>query len=214
MIGWPVWDARFADFLTRAAGAGDAAHDALHVRRVVASARWLATAAGADLAVVLPAAWLHDCVVVPKESPERSRASTLAAAAAVTFLRASGYPVAHLPAIEHAIAAHSFSAGIVPETIEAKVVQDADRLDALGAVGLARCLMLGGARGTPLYDADEPFPVTRTPDDRVSAIDHFFTKLLTLADTMQTAAARAEAARRTAFLRAFLAQLASEIAPR
>lgn len=206
-----IWEARFADFLAHTAGAGDAAHDALHVRRVVASARRLAAGAGANLAVVLPAAWLHDCIVVPKDAPERSRASVLAAAAAGAFLRDSGYPADCIPAVEHAIAAHSFSAGIVPETIEAKVVQDADRLDALGAVGLARCLMLGGAQGRPLYDAHEPFPTTRPPDDRTATIDHFSTKLLTLAGTMQTAAARAEAERRTAFLRQFLDQLATEI---
>ncbi len=212
MMEWAVWETRFADFLAHTAGEGDAAHDTLHVRRVVANARRLAAAVGADLAIVLPAAWLHDCVVVPKDSPQRSRASRLAAAAAGAFLRERGYPEAYIPAIEHAIAAHSFSAGIAPDTIEAKVVQDADRLDALGAVGLARCLMLGGAQGAPLYDADEPFPITRPPDDRVSTIDHLYTKLLTLAATMQTAAARAEAERRTAFLRLFLDQLASEIA--
>jgi uncharacterized protein len=212
MTDWMEWEARCAAFLTQMAGAGDAAHDLLHVRRVVASARRLATAEGAHLAIVLPAAWLHDCVVIPKDSPQRAAASTLAAEAATDFLAANGYPADLLPAIAHAIAAHSFSAGIVPETIEAKVVQDADRLDALGAIGLARCLMLGGATGRPLYDAVEPFPTIRLPDDNAYTIDHFSTKLLTLAGTMQTASARAEAERRTAFLRAFLDQLATEIA--
>jgi uncharacterized protein len=138
-------------------------------------------------------------------------ASTLAAETATTFLSANGYPADLLPAIAHAIAAHSFSAGIAPQTIEAKVVQDADRLDALGAIGIARCLMLGGATGRPLYEAIEPFPNTRPPDDTAYTIDHFFTKLLTLAGTMQTAAARAEAERRTVFLQEFLDELATEI---
>lgn len=208
---WASWESQFQAFLTRTAGAGDAAHDLLHVRRVVASARRLAAAEGARLAIVLPAAWLHDCVVIPKDSPQRAAASTLAAETATNFLAANRYPADFLPAIAHAITAHSFSAGVVPETIEAKVVQDADRLDALGAIGLARCLMLGGATGRPFYDAAEPFPTTRPPDDRAYTVDHFYTKLLTLAGTMQTASARAEAARRTAFLRAFLDQLATEI---
>jgi uncharacterized protein len=212
MMDWTEWEARCAAFLTRMAGAGDAAHDLLHVRRVVARARRLAAAEGAQLAIVLPAAWLHDCVVIPKDSPQRTAASTLAAETATNFLTASGYSADLLPAIAHAIAAHSFSAGIAPETIEAKVVQDADRLDALGAIGLARCLMLGGATGRPLYDAVEPFPVTRPLDDNAYTIDHFYTKLLTLAGTMQTASARAEAERRTAFLHEFLDQLAREIA--
>jgi uncharacterized protein len=210
-INWADWTTRFEAFLTRTAGPGDAAHDPPHLRRVVANARRLAAAEGARLEIVLPAAWLHDCVIVPKDSPQRAAASTLAAEAAIGFLAESGYPVGLLPAIAHAIAAHSFSAGISPETIEAKVVQDADRLDALGAVGLARCLMLGGETGRPLYHAAEPFPTTRPPDDRAYTIDHFYTKLLSLAGTMQTASARAEAERRTAFLRAFLDQLATEI---
>lgn len=205
------WEAHFADFLTQTAGTGDAAHDLLHIRRVVASARRLAAAEGARLEIVLPAAWLHDCVSIPKDSPLRATASTVAAEAACDFLAASGYPPDLLPAIAHAIAAHSFSAGIVPETIEAKVVQDADRLDALGAIGLARCLMLGGEIHRPLYHAAEPFPATRSPDDRAYTIDHFYTKLLSLAGTMRTASARAEAERRTAFLRAFLDQLATEL---
>ncbi|MBC7449384.1 MAG: HD domain-containing protein [Hymenobacteraceae bacterium] len=116
---------------------GDVAHDAEHIRRVVTNARQLAASTGADERVVVPAAWLHDCVSVAKDSPQRTQASRLAATAA-DFLRASGYPATYIPAIEHAIEAHSFSAGIAPRTLEARVVQDADRLDTLGAVGIAR----------------------------------------------------------------------------
>ena len=65
--------------------------------------------------------------------------------------------------------------------------------------------------GKPLYDAAEPFPRTRAADDGENVLDHFFVKLLTLSDTMQTPAGRAEAARRTAFMRAYLAQLGEEI---
>ena len=92
-------------------------------------------------------------------------------------------------------------------------MQDADRLDALGAVGLARCIAVGAALGRPLYEPDDPFCRSRAPDDRGASVDHFYTKLLTLADTMQTPAGRREAERRTAFLRAFIAQLESELAP-
>lgn len=195
----------------RASTAGDAAHDLEHTRRVVANARALAPAEGADLAIVLPAAWLHDCVTVPKNSPRRPMASRLAAVAAASFLADEGYPVALISAVEHAIAAHSFTAGIPPATVEARVVQDADRLDALGAVGIARCLMLGAIMGRPLYDPGEPFPIRRPPDDAVASLDHFYTKLLRLAGTMTTAAGRAEAEARTVFMRAYLRQLGHEI---
>jgi uncharacterized protein len=93
-------------------------------------------------------------------------------------------------------------------------VQDADRLDALGAVGIARCLMLGGALGKALYDPDAPFPQQRPPDDTRNVIDHFYVKLLKLADTMHTRAGKAEAAQRTIFMREFLRQLSHEIGAR
>jgi len=210
--GWPFWERQFARFLADQAAA-DVAHDDGHIRRVVAAARSLAGAEGAELAVVIPAAWLHDCISVPKDSPDRGRASRLAAAAATAFLASIGYPAAHLAAIGHAIEAHSFSANLAPATLEARVVQDADRLDALGAIGIARCLMLGGALGRRLYDPDEPFPQGRPLDDNRNTIDHFYCKLLGLAERMQTAAGHAEAERRTAAMRAFLDQLESELPP-
>jgi uncharacterized protein len=192
---------------------GDAAHDREHIRRVVRNAERLAAAEGARREIVLPAAWLHDCVSVAKDSPQRAQASRLAAAQALTWLREWAWPEDFLPDIAHAIEAHSFSAGIPPRTLEAKVVQDADRLDAIGAVGLARCLMLGGAIGRPLYSPEDPFCQQRRPDDRAACVDHFYTKLLTLEETMQTPGGRAEARRRTEVLQEFLVELRREIAP-
>lgn len=212
MLNWSYWETRFARFLEPRLHNADPAHDMAHVNRVVATARHLALSEGAALEVVIPAAWLHDCVVTPKNSARRNTASTEAAQEAVAFLAAEGYPQAHYAGIAHAIAAHSFSAGIAPRTIEAKVVQDADRLDALGAIGIARCMMVGGALGRTLYHTTEPFPILRAPDDHIYTIDHFFVKLLKLVDTMQTAAGRAEAQRRTQFITDYLRQLQSELA--
>lgn len=203
------WEAQFASWC--ADQPTDAAHDVEHFRRVAAVARRIAAGEGAALEVVVPAAWLHDCVHVPKDSPDRARASLLAAEHAVRLLAGWGYPSSWYEGIAHAIEAHSFSAGIPPRTLEARVVQDADRLDAIGAVGLARCLGLGGAMGRALYSTDDPFCRERAPDDRRFTVDHFYAKLLTLESTMQTASGRAEAARRTAFLQGFLDQLALEI---
>ena len=161
--------------------------------------------------VLLPAAWLHDCVHVAKNSPERSTASQLAADHAVNTLKQHGYPQEHFSAIHHAIEAHSFSANIPPHSIEAKVLQDADRIDALGAVGLSRCLMLGGHMGSDLYHSEDPFAKNRPLDDTDYCIDHFFAKLLGLKNTMQTKAGKALAEKRTKFLSDFLEQLRSEI---
>ena len=193
---------------------GDAAHDFAHIRRVVRWARQLAETEGADLSIVLPAAWLHDCVMVPKDHPDRSRASQVAAETASRWLESEGFPVAQIPEVAHAIEAHSFSAGIPPRTLEAQVVQDADRLDALGAIGIARCYATAGAMGSQLVHPEDPVPTPdtlRQLDDRRFATDHFFAKLLGLPDTMQTQAGRAEAQRRAAVMEQFLHELAHEV---
>jgi len=194
--------------------AGDAAHDLGHVLRVVTWARRLARAEAADLAVVIPAAWLHDCVTVPKNSPDRARASKMAAETASAWLRREGFPATCLPAVGHAIEAHSFSAGVEPRSVEAKVVQDADRLDALGAIGVARLYATAGAMDSALVHPDDPIPSDpplRPLDDRQWATDHFAAKLFRLPATMRTEAGRAEAERRVAFMRSFLDELALEM---
>lgn len=211
-MDWATWEPRFEQFLREEADPpADPAHDRAHIERVVSTARRLAHAEAADSAVVVPAAWLHDCAQAPKDAPERHTASAEAARRAHRFLEGAGYPPQHLEAVAHAIEAHSFSAGVAPRTLEAKVVQDADRLDALGVVGIARCFAVGGALGHALYHPDEPFPQQRTPDDTRFSVDHFFAKLLRLQEHMQTDAGRAEAERRTEFMRAYLRQLGSEI---
>ncbi|MCP4357996.1 MAG: HD domain-containing protein [Chloroflexi bacterium] len=209
-MDWQKWQTLFQDFLGEQM-TGDPAHDIHHVNRVVHNGRQFAQEERADLAVVIPATWLHDCVIVPKDSAQRPYASTLAAKTAVHFLQSQNYPSQYLDRIAHAIAAHSFSAAIQPHTIEAKVVQDADRIDAIGAIGIARCLMVGGALARPLYHLPDPFCQERQPDDNQATIDHFYTKLLTLVNSMQTAAARHEAQIRTKFMQNYLNQLAYEI---
>jgi len=119
----------------------DAGHDINHIKRVVKSAKQFCVAEHANMWVVLPAAWLHDCIQVPKNSDLRSKASELAADQALKLLTKWQYPQQHLAAIYHAIMAHSFSANIPCESLEAKVVQDADRMDALGAIGVCRTLL-------------------------------------------------------------------------
>jgi uncharacterized protein len=205
------WTERFEDFLDEQMDGCDAAHDRAHIRRVVRTARQLAEEEGADLEIVLPAAWLHDCVALAKDDPARGRASRQAADAAIRFLDDAGYPAAHHDTIRHAIEAHSYSAGIEPRTIEAAVVQDADRLDALGAVGLARCFMVGGSLGNLLYHPEDPFCETRPPDDSAYIVDHFYEKLLRLPAMMNTAAGQQEGERRAEFLQTYLDRLRREI---
>jgi uncharacterized protein len=189
----------------------DAAHDLNHVLRVVKSAKLLCASEGAKPEVVVPAAWLHDCFSYPKNHPDRAQSSRLAADKALEFLVQIGYPIEFHQDIKHAIVAHSFSANVRPETLEAQIVQDADRLDALGAIGIARCIQVSAQLGVDLYDTNDPFCAEREPNDRIFAIDHFCTKLFKLADTMNTASAKLEAQKRTDFLKAYLTQLGTEV---
>lgn len=201
---------RCFEFISQTAPA-DAAHDLSHIKRVVKTTLQITELEKANREITLPAACLHDCVAVPKDSPLRSRGSRLAAKAAVEFLEGLCYPEALLPDIAHAIEAHSFSANIPCRTLEAKVVQDADRMDALGAIGIARCLVVGGKFGLPLFNPDDPFCENREPDERAWTIDHFYTKLFKLPATMQTEAGRQEAERRADLMRRYLRDLGEEI---
>jgi uncharacterized protein len=191
----------------------DPSHDILHVRRVVSTAKRLAAEEGAELEVVVPAAYLHDCVYVSKTDARRSQASRISADHAVELLRQWGYPEKFLPRVHHAIVAHSFSAGVPAETLEAKVVQDADRLDAMGAVGAFRCFAFSGLAKRPLYSHKDPFCVKRMPDEGSFTLDHFYTKLFKLQDLLHTAAARREGARRVETMRFLLDALKTEFEP-
>lgn len=111
----------------------------------------------------------------------------------------------------HAILTHSFSANIPPETLEAKILQDADRLDAIGMVGAARCFYIAGRMGSGLYDPLDPLAEARALDDKAFAIDHFETKLFRLADGFKTEAGRRLAHEREQRLRDVLAMMLDEI---
>ncbi len=204
------WTEIFSDYIHNLESA-DAAHDASHVQRVAVNAIKFSKIEGADLSIVIPAVWLHDCFTVSKKSELRAQASTLSAEKAEKLLADWGYPQANIEAIKHAIAAHSYSANIKPETLEAKVVQDADRIDSIGAVGVARMMMTGGKMDTTLYNEDDPFCIERQPQDRQWTLDHFYSKLLKLNSGFHTKSAQIEAQRRHDYMLDFLKQLESEI---
>ena len=204
------WETKFRGKVADAAK-DDPAHDIEHVRRVVRTAEQLVIAGKARIEVVVPAAWLHDLVIVPKTSSERALVSRRSAREAREFLQGIAYPDNLLPDISHAIEAHSFSANIEPITLEAKIVQDADRLDALGALGIARAFATGGRLGQQFYEPNDPFARGRTLDERKFTIDHFETKLFKIARTLHTEAARAEGQRRVTVMEAFLEALRREL---
>jgi uncharacterized protein len=190
---------------------GDGAHDLAHLRRVWHVARAIQAAEGGDAEVICAAVLLHDCVAVPKDSPLRAQASRLAAERAADILRSLGWPPGRVACVAHAVEAHSFSAGIEPDTLEACILQDADRLDAIGLVGVARCFYTAGRMGSALYHADDPLAIARTLDDRAYALDHFAAKLLGLAATFRTPAGQRLAAERHERLERFQAEFLAEL---
>lgn len=191
---------------------GDGSHDRAHLQRVWANAeRIAATEPDTDREILLAAVILHDCVAVEKNSPLRSKASRLAAAKAREVLAGLGWPETRIDLVSHAIEAHSFSAGIVPETLEARILQDADRLDAIGAIGIARCFYVAGRMGSRLYHPDAPSAADRPLDDANFALDHFGAKLFKLAANFQTAEGQRLADARTRTMRTFVADLLNEI---
>ncbi|THF86322.1 HD domain-containing protein [Deinococcus sp. KSM4-11] len=188
---------------------GDAAHDDAHLLRV---ARWTRRCAP-DLpaGVAIAAAFTHDVVNLPKNHPQRASASDLSAQAVRATLPGLGFTPAETLDVALAVLDHSYSRGAVPDTELGAALQDADRLDALGALGVLRVAGVGGQLGRPLLHPADPWAQGRDPDDLAYTVDHFFTKLLKLDGTFRTPAGQAEARRRTLTMRAFLAELASEL---
>lgn len=189
----------------------DGAHDLAHLQRVWHNARTLHATEGGDLEVLLAAVLLHDCVAVEKNSPLRSQASRLAADKASSVLKEMNWPDEKISNAAHAIEAHSFSANITPLTLEAKIVQDADRLDSLGMLGVARTFYVAGRMGSALYDPQDPEALEREYDDTRFCLDHFQTKLLHLADGFQTVTGQRLAHIRHQRLKGFMEQFKEEI---
>ncbi|CAI0943711.1 HD domain-containing protein [Serratia fonticola] len=189
----------------------DGSHDVAHLHRVWKNSRQISQDEGGDQQILCAAVLLHDCVAVEKNSPQHHLASRMAAEKASIALASLGWSVDSINKTAHAIEAHSFSAAIPPQTLEAKILQDADRLDAIGMIGVARCFYIGGRMRSALYDAADPLAQQRQYDDKRFTLDHFETKLFKLQEGFQTEAGRRMAALRTQRMRRFLSELLEEV---
>jgi len=189
----------------------DPAHDFEHVMRVYSNAQKISKQEKANQKLVLSAALLHDVVSYPK-SDKRSKFSSIdSAKKSKLILKKYNFTTEEIIIIFNAIADHSFSQNKIPQTLEGKILQDADRLDALGAIGIARVFATSGSLNRSFYNIDDPFCTKRKPDDNLWAVDHFFNKLLKLEFMMNTKSGKIEAKRRTKVLREFLKQLKNEV---
>jgi len=161
--------------------------------------------------LVLSAVLLHDIVSFPKSDKRSKNSSIESAKKAKTILKKYDFTSDEITIVCDAISEHSFSQKKIPNTIEGKILQDADRLDALGAIGIARVFATGGSLLRPFYNLDDPFCKKRMPDDKTWTLDHFFEKLLKLEFLMNTKSGKIEAKKRTKILKDFLKQLKHEI---
>ena len=192
--------------------ASDGSHDLSHILRVWHNATAIARSEpDCEMELLVAAVLLHDCVAVEKNSALRPQASRLAGARAREIVRNLGWDPTRTQALVHAIEAHSFSAGIEPQTVEARILQDADRLDAIGAIGIARCFYVAGRMGSALYDPADFDAATRDVDDRHYAIDHFKAKLFPVSDEFCTAAGRTMAAERVEVMHHFVSAFRAEV---
>lgn len=210
IAGDPALAALDAEAARRTAADADPGHDLGHLLRV---AVWTLELGGEDVdpRSAVAAALLHDAVNPPKDSSRRKRAGELSAALARQRLPELGFDPGAVDEIAAAIRDHGYSRGAVPGSALGRALQDADRLDALGAIGVFRTLAAGARLGAGLYDPDDPWAERRDLDDRRFTLDHFFTKLLRLPATMNSERGRREAEARIEPMKRFLAELGREI---
>ncbi|MGA0296611.1 MAG: HD domain-containing protein [Nitrosopumilaceae archaeon] len=189
----------------------DSAHDFDHIMRVYKNAQKISKKEKANTKLVLSAVLLHDIVSYPKSDKRSKLSSIKSAEESKKILKKYNFSLDEIQVISDAIRDHSFSQNKTPQTIEGKILQDADRLDAIGAIGIARVFAVSGSEKRPFYSQNDPFCQKRTPDDQRWALDHFYKKLLRLESMMNTKSGKIEAKKRTKVLKDFLLQLKKEL---
>lgn len=189
----------------------DPSHDWPHIGRVMKTARLLAQGENVDLECLLAAVCCHDIVNLPKNHPDRSRASELAAERATPLLKESGFSDDEVRKIGQYVIEHSFSRGLKPSSTEAAILQDSDRLDTLGAIGVLRCATVNTLMRSSYYDPFDPLAENRELNDKEFMVDHYFVKIFKLPELMNTAKGKTEAQKRVAYMKQFLNELMSEV---
>jgi len=190
----------------------DASHDLEHALRVLASAERIAKEEKADPDIIVPAALFHDLVVYPKNHPEKHKSQEESAELAAKILdKIPEFPKKKIEKIKICILECSFSKGIVPKLLESKILQDADGLEATGAISIMRTYSSTGQMKRPFYNSKDPFCKNREADNTKFALDLFYTRLLKVEARMHTKKAKEIAKRRTAFLNQFLKELELEL---
>ena len=190
----------------------DPSHDGNHALQVLKNVQTIAEKEGGDLDILIPAALLHDAVIYAKNDPRSDNAPQESAELTKTVLESlEGYPAEKIPAVMSVIAGCSFHKTAVPETLEGKILCDADKLEATGATAIMRTFSSGGQMGRPLYHQSDPFAEKRTPNAMEHSLDLFSERLLVAKDRLHTQTAKEIATQRTEVLHDFLDQLKREL---
>jgi len=199
------------DEVERRMAKNDPAHDFEHVLRVYRNAERICKKEKANPKLILTSALLHDIVSFRKSDKRSKTSSTKSSIVAKKILQKYNYLENEIKIITNAIESHSYSKNQTPKTLEGKILQDADRLDAIGAIGIARTFAVAGAENRSFYNMKDAFCLARKPDDQLWTVDHFYKKLLLLESKMNTKAAIIEAKRRTKIIKKFLTDFKKEI---
>jgi len=189
----------------------DPSHDFEHAFRVMKNAELISKSEKVDLDIIIPAALFHDIVNYPKHDPKANYATDESALVAEEILKKLNYSKDKIEKVKHCISNCSFSKGVKHEMIEAQILQDADGLEATGAISIMRTFCSTGTMRRPFYNSEDPFCKSREPDSKKQALDLFYARLLKVKDRMYTKTAKKIAERRTKFLYLFLDELNKEL---
>ncbi|MCK4938425.1 MAG: HD domain-containing protein [Methanosarcinales archaeon] len=192
-------------------GAANAGHDINHSLRVMDLCAHICNIEGGDNEILEAAALLHDIGRCAQLKDPAVDHATLSAQLAPDILSNAGFPSQKVPAVVYAIKHHRYSSGLTPDTLEARILQDADRLDISGALGVAMTFTYSGAMNRKLYHSSDPLAGHRQLDGDKYALDHILSKLIQLPRSMHTVTARLMAEERNRFLNGFVEQLVNEI---
>ena len=195
----------------------DPVHGFDHIERVYRMAERLGQAEGADMEIVRAAALLHDAEGSATAGGDEGRISHQyeSAAFARRVLEEENWPEERITAVEHCIRAHRFrDQSEQPETLEAKVLFDADKLDVIGAIGIVRTVAFDVVTGQPIYtEPSQRFRETfqTEPGELHSSYHEYLFKLSKIKDLLYTPSAREIAGQRHAFMAEFFRRLGEEI---
>jgi len=189
----------------------DPSHDFEHIMRVYKNAEKICKTESVNKKLVLISVLLHDIVKKSQSRKSSKSSADLSAEKSLEILKKLNMSKLEINIITEAIRNHSFTKKKISKTIEGRILQDADRLDAIGAVGISRAFCVSGVKNRPFYNPNNPFAKKRTLNDKKWALDHFFKKLLLLENQMNTKFGKIEARRRTIILKKFIDNLKLEI---